>query len=451
MTEPHGAALAASYDLPWAIPFIGLLLTIALAPLLAPKLWHVHYGKLASLWAAAFLAPAAIQGGPAPLFDSVLAVALHEYLPFVLLLGTLFTVAGGLRITGTPRGTPGVNTTLLAIGTMIASMIGTTGAAMVMLRPLIRANRHRRHTAHVFVFFIFLVANVGGALTPLGDPPLFLGFLRGVPFLWPTVHLALPTLTLAGGLLAVFYAFDHYVHRRGPVEEPDVLPEIEKLGVEGGINLALLAATVGSVLLRGVWQGSPVIDVLGVPWELTDIVADALLVLIGVLSLVLTRPAVRAANEFEWGPMAEVAILFAAIFITLMPLSAMIGQGASGPAAPLVAGLFDGAVPNDRVFYWLTGALSAFLDNAPTYLVFFGFAGGDAAQLTGPLASTLVAISAGAVYFGAMTYIGNAPNFMVKSIVESHGIRMPSFLGYLVWAAICLLPWLLAIDAIFFR
>jgi Na+/H+ antiporter NhaD/arsenite permease-like protein len=184
---------------------------------------------------------------------------------------------------------------------------------------------------------------------------------------------------------------------------------------------------------------------------LTDIVADALLVVVGVLSLVLTRPAVRAANEFEWGPMIEVAILFAAIFITLMPLSAMIGEGASGAAAPLVAGLFDGAVPNDRVFYWLTGALSAFLDNAPTYLVFFGFAGGDVARLTGPLASTLTAISAGAVFFGAMTYIGNAPNFMVKSIVESHGIRMPSFLGYLFWSAICLLPWLLVVDAIFFR
>lgn len=447
----HGAqGTAESLSLLWAIPFAGLLLTIAIAPLVAPRLWHHHYGKAALLWALGFLVPeTAFQGVDATL-ARMLAVALHEYVPFILLLGALFTVAGGLRIKGTPHATPAVNATLLGIGTCLASVIGTTGATMVMLRPVIRANRHRARPTHVFVFFILLVANVGGALSPLGDPPLFLGYLLGIPFFWPTIHLALPTLLLAASLLTAFFALDSLMHRRSARPEPGALAEIESLGVDGKLNILFLAGTIASVLLRGVWRPDLGVAPLGVDWNLADIVADVVLLAMAVLSFLLTPSSVRRANDFTWGPIVEVAILFGGIFVTLQPVMAMIAQGEAGPVAPLITRLFDDG-PNHPLFYWTTGALSAFLDNAPTYVVFFGFAGGDPAQLSGPLSRVLIAISSGAVFFGAMSYIGNAPNFMVKAIVESQGLKMPSFFGYLGWTCLCLLPWLVVVDLVFLR
>lgn len=439
-----------SYGLAWAIPFLGLLLTIGLAPPVAPAFWHRHYGKLVALWAVAFLAADGVHEGLAGTLQAVTGILLQDYLPFVLLLGALFTIAGGLHVTGMPRASPAVNTTLLLMGTLLASAIGTTGATMVMLRPLIRANRHRRRPTHVFVFFIFLVANIGGALTPLGNPPIFLGFLLGVPFFWPAVHLVLPAVLLAAILLAVFYALDAFNHRRRE-HEPEVREELEKLGINGKINLVLLVAAIASVLLRSVWHPVSGIAVFGLDWNLADIVTDGLFLIIGVLSLVLTRPSVRRANEFVWAPMSEVAAIFAAIFVTLVPVMAMIAAGSNGAAAPLMSRLFVAGAPVEHAFYWATGSLSAFLDNAPTYVVFFGFAGNNAAMLTGPLARTLTAISAGAVFFGGMTYVGNAPNFMVKAIVESHGIFMPSFISYIGWATLCLLPWLVVVDWLFFR
>jgi Na+/H+ antiporter NhaD/arsenite permease-like protein len=436
--------------LAWAIPFAGLLLTIALAPLALPRFWHRHYGKLAAIWSLAFLAPDVARQGGRDALQSLIAVALHEYLPFVLLLGALFAIAGGLHVKGTPRASPGVNVTLLALGTLMASVIGTTGASMVILRPLIRANRHRQRSTHVFVFFILLVANVGGGLTPLGDPPLFLGYLLGVPFFWPLIHLGLPTLLLAVILMTTFYALDTLVHRRSH-GDPEVRAEIEKLGLDGRINLLLLAAVVIVVLMRAAWHPDLGLDLLGVGWNLADLAADVILFALGALSLALTRPLVRRANAFSWAPMVEVAILFAAIFVTLIPVSAIIAAGNDGPAGPLVARLFAAGMPVDHAFYWGTGALSALLDNAPTYLVFVDFAGGNVAQLTQAWARTLAAISAGAVFFGGMTYVGNAPNFMVKAIVESQGLRMPSFFGYVGWATLCLLPWLVVVDWLFFR
>lgn len=439
------------YSLVWAIPFAGLLLTIGLAPLVAAGLWHRHYGMIAALWAAGFFVPNLVQQGVAESLAAILRVGLHEYLPFVLLLGTLFTVAGGLRIKGTPRASPALNTAVLAFGCFLAGWIGTTGAAMVTLRPLIRINRYRSETRHLFIFFIFLVGNIGGALSPLGDPPLYLGFLLGVPFFWPLTHLLLPSLLLAAALLAVFYVLDAVIFDRYRHVQPKLLPAIEQFGIDGGINLLLLAAVIGTVLLRGVWHPAAGIAILGVGWGAGEMVCDALLVIVATLSLLLTPAGTRRANEFSWGPMIEVAILFAAIFVTILPVMAMIAAGANGPVAPLLARLFVDGVPNETAFYWVTGTLSAFLDNAPTYVVFFGFAGDDAARLSGPLAPTLAAISAASVYFGAMSYVGNAPNFMVKAIVESHGIRMPSFFGYFGWATLALLPWLALIAAIFYR
>ncbi len=440
-----------SYGLAWAIPFLGLLVTIGLTPPVAPGFWRRHYGKLVALWAAAFLAADVLHEGAGGMLQAATGILLQDYLPFVLLLGALFTIAGGLHVTGMPRASPGVNTAMLLLGTLLASAIGTTGATMVMLRPLIRANRHRRRPTHVFVFFIFLVANIGGALTPLGNPPIFLGFLLGVPFFWPAAHLALPASILVAVLLALFYALDTLIDHYRSDPEPEIVEELEKLGISGKRNIVLLVAAVASVLLRAVWHPVAALAVFGVQWNLADIVTDGLFLAIGVLSLVVTRPSIRRANEFTWNPMIEVAAIFAAIFVTLVPVMAMIAAGSNGAAAPLMARLFLGGAPVEHAFYWATGSLSAFLDNGPTYVVFFGFAGDNAALLTGPLARTLSAISAGAVFFGGMTYIGNAPNFMVKAIVESHDIFMPSFMSYIGWATLCLLPWLVVVDWLFFR
>lgn len=440
-----------SYGLVWALPFVGLLLTIGLAPLLVGRLWHRHYGAIVAAWAAAFVLPAATLLGPRPALGALLETALHQYLPFMLMLGTLYVVAGGLRMHGTPRGGPGVNTTLLAIGTVLASLVGTIGAALLMLRPLLRANRQRSRPTHVYVFYIFLVANIGGALTPLGNPPLLLGYLAGVPFTWPLRHLALPTLILAAGVLATFYALDRRMHRRWPDGAPAVLEEVEKLSLDGMINLPLLAIAVASVLLRSIWPAPSGVTLLGVTWRYDEIATDGLLLGVAVASLALTPRAIRTANDFAWEPLSEVGILFAAIFVTLIPLTAMLEAGLHGPLAPLLDAFIKNGVPDNALFYRGGGVMSALLDNAPTYLLFFGLAGGDPQVLTGPLATTLAAISAGTAYFGGLTYLGNAPNLMVKAIVERQGVPMPSFFGYLGWSVLCLLPWLLLIEALFFH
>ena len=437
-------------NLAWGLPFVGLLLTIAAAPLAVPAIWGRHYGKLVAFWTLTYVVPDIFHEGVGAAASRLLDMALNTYVPFVLLLGALFVITGGLRIRGAPHGTPGVNTILLAISTAVSSCIGTPGASMLMLRPLVRANRHRAHAGHVYVFFIFLVCNIGGALTPLGNPPLFLGYLRGVPFFWPVTHLFLPTLTLSAAVLAVFYAVERYMFRFH-VKRSHALPEIEKLSIDGGINLLLLLGAAVTMMLRSFWNWPGALDVFGIAWSYDDILADGLFILLGALSLQLTRPATRQENAFVWAPIVEISILFAAIFVALIPVDAIMAAGQSGPGASLFNAMFEQGQPVVPLFYLLPGLLSSVLDNAPAYLVFFGLAGDDAHLLTGPLALTLAAISAGASYFGAMTYIGNAPNLMVKSIVESYGVKMPNFFVYMGWSMLCLLPLLLATMALFFR
>jgi Na+/H+ antiporter NhaD/arsenite permease-like protein len=434
-------------SLVWGLPFVGLLLTLAITPLGVPGLWGRHYGKIAALWSLVFVVPDVAVEGVGASFTRLLDMALNTYVPFVLLLGALFIITGGLRIRGAPHGSPGVNTVLLALSTLASSLIGTPGASLLMLRPLVRANRHRTRTAHVYVFFIFLVCNVGGALTPLGNPPLFLGYLRGVPFFWPVQNLWAPTLLLSAVLLAMFYAIDRHRYRRAT---PAVLPEIEKLGIDGGINLLLLLGAALTMMLRTYYPMPGSVTIFGVIWSFDDIVSDVLFLVLALLSLRFTKRATRQENTFVWTPIVEVSILFAAIFVTLIPIDAIMAAGTSGPAAPLLARVFVDGAPNNALFYLLPGALSSVLDNAPAYLVFFGLAGGNATVLTGKLALTLAAISAGASFFGAMTYIGNAPNLMVKSVVESYGVRMPNFFAYVGWAAVCLLPLLLLTAWLFY-
>ncbi len=434
----------------WAIPFVGILLSIALMPLMVPRFWHYHFGKVSAAWAAAILLPLAIVFGPRVTLYELLHLVLLEYLPFIILLLALFTVTGGIHIRGNLHGSPSMNTALLAIGTVLAGWMGTTGASMLLIRPVIRANDDRRHKIHVFVFFIFLVSNIGGALTPLGDPPLFLGFLKGVDFFWTTKHLFTEMLVCVVVLLAIFYALDAYWYRREGHLKLDPTPD-QPIRIEGGVNVILLMAVVGVVLMSGTWKPGISFTVYHVPVELQNVARDIALLAICGLSLKLTRQSVRQDNAFGWGPMAEVAKLFAGIFITIAPVIAILRAGRDGDMAPLVAMVTgpDGQ-PLDAWYFWLTGILSSFLDNAPTYLVFFNLAGGDAATLMGPLASTLVAISCGAVFMGANSYIGNAPNFMVKAVVEDAGIRMPSFFGYMAWSCAILLPLFVLITFIFF-
>ncbi|WP_240674168.1 sodium:proton antiporter [Crenobacter cavernae] len=451
-----GAAMAADLDgatlsLAWVIPFAGILLSIALFPIFAPGFWHHHFGKITAVWTVLFLVPfAAVYGG-----HTTLALLIHalltEYIPFIVLLFSLYTVSGGILLWGNLHGSPGLNTGILAIGTVLASIMGTTGAAMLLIRPLLKANDNRRHKVHVVVFFIFLVANVGGGLTPLGDPPLFLGFLKGVDFFWTMKFMALPVLLLSLALLAIFYVVDGYYFRKEGVEARDPSPD-SPLKLYGTFNFVLLAGVIGGVLLSGFWKPGVSFDIMGTHLELQNLVRDVILVALAFASLALTPKPVRAGNEFNWEPILEVGKLFAGIFITIAPAIAILRAGSDGQLAALV-GMVSGedGLPDDAMYFWMTGVLSAFLDNAPTYLVFFNLAAGDATLLMKELPQTLLAISMGAVFMGAMTYIGNAPNFMVKAIAEQRGVAMPSFFGFLGYSCVVLLPLLAVLTWLFFR
>jgi len=432
----------------WALPFWGLLLSIALFPQFSPALWHRHFGKVAAAWSVLFVLPFAAAHGIPLVATALLQVALHEYLPFIILLFALFVISGGIRVRGNLIGTPSVNTVLLALGTGLASVTGTTGAAMLLVRPLIQANLKRRRNAHVLVFFIFLVGNIGGSLTPLGDPPLFLGFLEGVGFGWTLQHMIGPMLLCSTVLLATFYALDRWTWAQdgGPRRSGRV-----RFGFKGWHNLLFLLGTVMAVLASGLWHPARSVRLWTVEMPLQDLGRDAALLTLAGLSWATTRRRVRIENAFTWGPMREVVYLFAGIFVTILPVLAILRAGASGALAPLVAlATRSDGQPSDASYFWLSGLLSSLLDNAPTYLVFFNMAGDDPQRLMGPLARTLVAISAGSVFMGAMTYIGNAPNFMIRSIASERGIRMPSFVAYLAWSGAVLLPVFALVTLVFF-
>lgn len=434
----------------WAVPFAGILLSIALMPLILPIVWHRHFGKIAAAWTLVFLVPFAQTFGLDVAGANLAHALLADYLPFIILLTALYTVAGGIFIRGNLHGSPNLNVGLMAIGAVLASFMGTTGASILMVRPLMRANDNRRHAAHVFVFFIFIVSNAAGSLTPLGDPPLFLGFLKGVDFFWTVNQLLPETLFLCGSLLAIFWLLDHYHFRKEGVRRRDPTPDT-KPGLEGSVNLLLLMGVMGVVLMSGTWKPGVSWVIAGTPVGLPQVVRDLSLVALTFASLALTPKIVRERNQFSWGAMQEVAKLFAGIFLTIIPVLAMLRAGMHGPFASLLATVTgaDGQ-PLPWAYFWFSGVLSSFLDNAPTYLVFFNMAGGDPQVLMTSMAPILAAISAGSVFMGANTYIGNAPNFMVKAIVEERGIRMPSFFGYMLWSCVVLVPLLVIMTFIFF-
>jgi Na+/H+ antiporter NhaD/arsenite permease-like protein len=443
-----------------ALPFAGILLSIALCPLLIPHFWHNHFGKISALWSLLFAIPFLFFYHQVAVYH-ILHIYLIDYIPFIILLWGLFTVAGGIVVRGSLKGTPTLNTVMLLIGTILASCVGTTGAAMVMIRPVLRANKARLRKTHVVCFFIFLVANVGGSLTPLGDPPLFLGFLHNVPFFWVTTSILPHMLVTSGILLVLFFMLDTFYYRKekGHVENG---PEEEKIPfkIEGVINFAFLMGVIGFVLMSGYWKPGH-FNVLGVHLEYQSVLRDLGIVTMGALSLVFTTRALREANDFSWFPIMEVAKLFAGIFMTIIPALAILKAGNKGALSGLVS-----AVQESYHYFWVTGALSSFLDNAPTYLTFFNLALGKLGIVESAVPAALAtksatanpefilylkAISAGAVFMGANTYIGNAPNFMVKSIAEEAGINMPSFFGYMIKYSIpVLIPVFILVTFIFF-
>jgi Na+/H+ antiporter NhaD/arsenite permease-like protein len=435
------------------IPFAFMLLSIALCPLIMPEFWHHHFGKISGFWAASLAIPFLIAFRGSAVYE-ILHIILADYIPFIILLWSLYTVSGGILLRGSLRGTPIVNTAILIIGTLLASWMGTTGAAMLLIRPFLRANDYRKNRTFMVVFFIFLVANVGGSLTPLGDPPLFLGFLHGVSFFW-TFKVLPHMLAVAILLLVVYFVLDTYHYRKEGTVAPADSGVKEPLKLDGVHNFIFLAGIIGSVLMSGVVDWG-VINTFGVHRAVQDWVRDGLLIIMGILSLVSTSRSLREDNDFTWFPIVEVAYLFIGIFITMIPCLLILKAGPHGALAFLVNG-----VTQPSHYFWVTGALSSFLDNAPTYLTFFNTALGSfypgmpeaeaVPLLMVENAVYLKAISAGAVFFGACSYIGNAPNFMVRSISEEAGTPMPSFFGYILkYTLIYLIPCYVVVTLIFF-
>ncbi|RLT44625.1 MAG: sodium:proton antiporter [Chloroflexi bacterium] len=422
---------------PWTTAFFAAMLAaIAILPLVAGHWWHRNRNKLLvsvvlSLPVLLFLMA---EGIYAPIGHAV-----EEYFAFIVLLGSLFVISGGILVEGDIRATPLVNTGFLALGALLASFMGTTGASMLLIRPLLRTNSERKFTLHTPIFFIFIVSNVGGLLTPLGDPPLFLGYLRGVPFEW-TFGLWKEWLFVSVVLLTVYFVLDSRAYRKErSVDIASDQQQVQPLKVSGTLNLLLLLGIVLAVAFLNEKYIGAAAHYLTREWVMIGLAA---------LSWFLTPKLLREKQAFSFGPIVEVAVLFVGIFITMIPALLLLEQkgGQLGLTHPWH-------------FFWATGLLSALLDNAPTYLAFFSLAQGASAEL-GALypavemvqripANILAGIALGAVFMGAMTYIGNGPNFIVKAIAEESGIAMPSFGGYLKWSFAVLLPLWVAVTLLF--
>ncbi len=402
------------------VPFVAMLLAIAVLPLWKPHWWESNPNKLV-VSTALGLPILTLYAVRAP--GALLTMA-EEYMSFIVLLAGLFVISGGISLRGDLAATPATNTGFLALGSVLASFIGTTGASMLLIRPLLQTNRERTHVRHTVMFFIFLVSNIGGMLTPLGDPPLFLGYLQGVPFTW-TFRLWAHCGLQVAALLALYFVWDTQQYTREPMAAlRRDRSQIEPLHLRGALNLVGLGLVVLAVAL------------LHAPWR------EAAIVGAGAVSLWRTPRAIRRANGFTWYPIVEVAVLFAGIFLTMIPALEILRLrgGELGVRQPWQ-------------FFWATGLLSSFLDNAPTYVTFLalGQGLGLAREVVDVPHAILAAISVGAVSMGANSYIGNAPNFMVKSIAEEQGVKMPSFFGYMGYSGAILLPLFVIVTLVFFR
>ena len=438
-------------------PFAALLLCVALGPVLAAHWWEKHQGIVVAVLSAVLLAAfAMVQSGSAAA-ELALECLVNDYLTFIVLLFGLFCVAGNITLVGDLAGSPRINVALLLFGTLLSSFIGTTGSSMLMVRPIIKMNAWRKRKRHIMVFFIFLISNIGGSLTPIGDPPLLMGFSRGVPFFWSLRLFPVMALNVAI-LLIAFYFVDMRAYRKDIAigRKPDISKPGTDVHIDGLHNVIFLVVIVAAVILSGVLPTLPAFqdangNVLGihlyghVTLTYPALIEIVMILACAALSFKTTPVSVREANHFTWGAIKEVAVLFIGIFITMQPALMLLKEhGASlGLDTPFQ-------------MFWVTGALSSFLDNTPTYLVFLttactmGAASGLVTALGTVPTQMLTAISCGAVFMGANSYIGNAPNFMVKAISDENGIRMPSFFGYLLWSAVFLLPVFLLDSLLFF-
>lgn len=455
--SPAGETGTAVPSLLYCIPFAGILLCIALFPLVKPTWWEEHQAPVVLAWSLAFIVPFVMGFGAHHTAEVVLECIINDYLTFIVLLFGLFCVAGNITLEGDLAGSPRINVGLLLFGTLLSSWVGTTGASMLMVRPIIKMNSWRRRKRHIMIFFIFLISNIGGCLTPIGDPPLLMGFMRGVPFFWSLRLLPILAFNVAV-LLFVFYHLDMRAYRKDIADgrKPDISKPGTEIRIAGLHNLIFLAAIVVAVLLSGTLpslplfrnadgtvRGIPILGEVTLTWP--AVIEIAIILASAWLSFRTTSAKVRTENHFTWGAIKEVAILFIGIFITMQP--ALMILKANGASLGL---------DSPYQMFWATGALSSFLDNTPTYLVFLttagslGFTEGIATALGTVPAKMLVAISCGAVFMGANTYIGNAPNFMVKSISDENGVRMPSFFGYILWSLGFLIPVFILDTLIFF-
>lgn len=440
------------------IPFAGLLLSIAVMPLIKGEWWESHQPLVAGFWILLMLVPFAFVYGPHKAAETVLECTVNDYLTFIVLLFGLFCVSGNITMEGDFAGSPRINVGLLALGTLLASCIGTTGASMLMVRPVIKMNSWRKRKSHIMVFFIFMVSNMGGCLTPIGDPPLLMGFMRGVPFFW-SMHLFPVLIFNMAILLFVFYHLDKWAYRKDIARgrKPDISKPGTEFSIDGLHNIVFLVMIVAAVILSGVLPGMSAfqdaagnvrgIHIFGeVTLTFPAMIEIVLILLAAWLSFKTTKSEIRRRNHFTWGAIKEVAVLFIGIFITMQP--ALMLLKAVGPEL---------GVTEPFQMFWTTGTLSSFLDNTPTYLVFLttagtlGFTQGIATSLGTVPQKVLSAVSCGAVFMGANTYIGNAPNFMVKSISDENGVNMPSFFGYMLWSLVFLVPVFVIDTLVFFR
>ena len=452
------AELGNSLPLWSCIPFAGMLLSIAIIPLIRPEWWEKKKPWVVLFWSLLFLIPFAVAYGLGTASERFLESIIGDYLTFIVLLFGLFCVTGNISLEGDIKGTPLTNTILLLLSALLSSWIGTTGASMLMIRPIIRANKYRPHKTQIAVFFIFLVSNIGGCLTPIGDPPLLMGFMRGVPFFWSLS--LLPVMLMNFGILliaffiidTIFYNKDKKLGMSYNIAKEDKKP----IRLRGAHNIIFLVMIVVAVILSGILPTMPAfqnaegevigLHILGeVSLTVPAIIEIVIILIAAALSLITTKKEVREANHFSWDAIQEVAVLFVGIFVTMIP--ALLILKAKGGELGLT---------EPWQMFWATGALSSFLDNTPTYLVFMTTAGSLGAStgvstIVGTISQQmLMAISCGAVFMGANTYIGNAPNLMVKSIAEENGMKMPSFFGYMGWSLSCLIPVFIIDMLVFF-
>ncbi|MBI1954139.1 MAG: sodium:proton antiporter [Proteobacteria bacterium] len=438
-----------------ALPFLGLILSMALMPLIAHNIWHHHYGKIVLGWTFIVISVLVVSWGSSSAFVAIKSTLFHHYIPFITVIAALFVAAGGIFIQLQGKASALTNTKLLLLGILLANIVGTTGASLLLIRPLLATNEGRKYKIHLVLFFIFLVSNIGGCLTPLGDPPLFIGFLQGIDFFWTLKFMLGPLLIVSFPLIGLFFLIDLWFFSK---EKPEISFQgyigKTKMILRGKRNIVFIALIPLLIIFFGTYPNDFYFHFLEEKISLKAFIQNILLIVLAILSWRITPQDIHHKNGFTLEPLKEVSLIFFAIFITLIPVIEMLRLKFDGPFAFILNLLNKGGTPEPLLYFWIPGLLSSVLDNAPTYLIFFHIffqtTGESLEILMTSYSSTLIALSAGSVFMGALTYIGNAPNFMVRSIALERGVNMPSFIGYILWSFVILFPVFLLFSWLWF-